>query len=280
MTSQGAVLVPLDGSDCATAAMPVARRLAELLHATVILLHVGSDALVPAALVERMRLSGEDLQGLVIEHRPGAPAEVIVREAAACRAAMIVMCPQVRADVRSRTFGTVAEAIFRSAPCPVVLVPSARGRKRWELHQLLVPHDGTPTSAVTVGPATDLAAMAAAELVVLHVATPDREKPVEPGTLVVPRYADQPHHEWTAWAREFVDRLRAVGGARNGIKIRLEVAQGEAGAAIVEFARQSDLIVLGWRGALERDRALTVRRVIRDTACPVMVLRLDRGNER
>jgi len=115
---------------------------------------------------------------------------------------------------------------------------------------------------------------------VLHVATPISEKPAEPGTLVAPRYLDQPHHEWTAWAQEFLDRLRAVGGARNDIEIRLAVAQGEAGTAIIEFARQSDLIVLGWRGALEPDRALTVRRVIRDTTCPVMMLRLDRGGDR
>jgi nucleotide-binding universal stress UspA family protein len=65
---------------------------------------------------------------------------------------------------------------------------------------------------------------------------------------------------WPAWAQEFLDRLRAVGG--------------DAGAAILDFARESDLIVLGWRGALEPDRARTLQRVIRDTVCPVIVFRL------
>jgi nucleotide-binding universal stress UspA family protein len=274
------VLVPLDGSVRATAALPVASRLAELLHATVILLHVGEDALAPAALVERMNLSDEDIHGLVVEYRPGTPADVIVQEATEQGSAMIVMCPRVRRDVRPRTFGSVAESVLCAAPCPVVLVPPARGRERWDLRQVLVPHDGTPASAVTMGPATDFASMAAAELIVLHVATPDRHKTIEPGTLVVPRYVDQPHHEWSAWTQEFLHRLRAVGGAKNDMAIRLAVAQGEAATAIVEFARQSDLIVLGWRGALEPDRALTVRRVIRDTACPVMMLRLDPGGDR
>jgi nucleotide-binding universal stress UspA family protein len=117
--------------------------------------------------------------------------------------------------------------------------------------------------------------MAAAELVVLHVATPGPERPTEPGTLVSPRYVDQPQHEWPAWAQEFVDRLRAVGGARDGVKIRLMVGQGDLGSAIVDFARQSDLVVLGWRGVLEADRARTMRRVIRDTMSPVIVFRLD-----
>jgi nucleotide-binding universal stress UspA family protein len=90
-----------------------------------------------------------------------------------------------------------------------------------------------------------------------------------------PRYVDQPQHEWPAWAQEFLDRLRAVGGARDEVEIRLVVAQGQAGEAILDFARQSDLIVLGWRGVLEPDRARTMRRVIRDTICPVIVFRLD-----
>jgi nucleotide-binding universal stress UspA family protein len=280
MTSAKTVLVPLDGSVDATAAIPVARGFGELLNATVALLHVSDDALTPAALVERMRLSGEDVPGLIVEHRPGAAAAEIVKAAGERHASMIVMCPQIRTDLRWRALGSVAAAVLRATPCPVVLVPSARGRKRWELHRLLVPHDGTPTSAATIGPATDLALKAAAELVVLHVATPGAETPTEPGTLVSPRYIDQPQHEWPAWAQEFLARLCAVGGARGETEIRLAVAQGDAGAAIVNFARQSDLIVLGWRGVLEPDRARTMQRVIRDTTCPVIVFRVGRNSDR
>lgn len=279
MTSAKTVLVPLDGSVHATAAIPVARGFGELLHATVVLLHVSDEALTPAALVERMKLSGQDMPGLIVEHRPGAAAATIVREAAERHAALIVMCPQIRTDLKSRALGSVAAAVLRASPCPVVLVPPTRGRRRWALHRLLVPHDGTPTSAAAIGPATDFALKAAAELLVLHVATPGVERPTEPGTLVSPRYIDQPQHEWPAWAKEFIERLRAVGGAKGGIKSRLAVAHGEAGAAIVEFARQSDLVVLAWRGALEPDRARTMRRVIRDTTCPVIVLRLDRASD-
>ena len=279
MTSTKTVLVPLDGSIHATAAMPVARGFAELLHATVAVLHVTDDALAGTALVERMKLSCEDARGLVVERRPGAAAAVIINEAAERNAAMIVMCPQIRTDLKSRALGSVAAAVLRDAPCPVVLVPPARGRKVWALRRLLVPHDGTPTSAATIGPATAFASKAAAELVVLHVATPDGKRPTEPGTMVFPRYIDQPQHGWPAWAKEFLDRLRAVGGARDDVEIRLAVAQGEAGEAIIDFARQSDLIVLGWRGVLEPDRARTLRRVIRDTICPVIVFRLDRDDE-
>jgi nucleotide-binding universal stress UspA family protein len=278
MTAPHTVLVPLDGSACATGAIPVAQRLAGLLNATVVLLHVGDGALAPATLVEHMNLSPDDVHGFVIEHRPGPTvAAAIVQEAAGWHADMIVMCPQTHTDIRLRTFGHVAEAVLRGAPCPVVLVPPTRGRQPWNLRQVLVPHDGTPTSAATIAPAADLAAASGAELVVLHVATPVRVEWVEPGTLLMPLYVDQPQHEWKAWTREFVDRLCAIGRARRDIKMRMVVVDGEAGAAIVRFARESDLIVLGWRGSLEPERALTMQRVIRDAACPAIVFRLEKA---
>ena len=276
MTRAKTVLVPLDGSVHATTAVPVARELGELYHATVVVFHVTDDALASAALVDRMSLSSEDVRGLVVERSPGAAAVAIVREAAEREAALIVMCPRTRTDRGARILGTVAEAVLRAAPCPVVLVPPTRGRGHWALRRLLLPHDGTPTSAAVIGPATQLASTAAAELVVLHVATPGTERPTEPGTLLSPRYVDQPQHEWPAWAREFLDRLRAIGRATDGVNMRFALAQGEAGSAIINFARQndSDLIVLGWRGALEADRARTMRRVIGASICPVIVFRV------
>jgi nucleotide-binding universal stress UspA family protein len=237
MTPQKTVLVPLDGSVRATAAIPVARGFAEVLHGTVAALHVSDDALAPDGLVERMKLSSEDAHGLVVEHRPGEAAAAIVQVAGDHHAAVIVMCPQIRTDLGPRALGSVAAAVLGTAPCAVVLVPPARGRKWWRPRRILFPHDGTPTSAAVMGPAAEFAAMAAAELLVLHVATSGAERPTEPGTLVFPRYIDQPHHEWPAWREEFLGRLRALGGATNGTKIRLVVAHGDAGSAIVDFAQ-------------------------------------------
>jgi len=278
MTASHTVLVPLDGSASATGAIPVARRLAGLLDATVVLLHVVEDDIpAPATLIERMNLSADDVHGFIVEHGRGVPEEVILKEAARRHAAAIVMCTQTHTDIRWRTFGHVAKPVFCGAPCPVVLIPPSRGREPWDLRQVLVPHDGSPTSAVTIEPAADLAAGSGAELVVLHVATPTPAKRVEPGTFLVPSYVDQPHHEWNAWTREFVDRLCAVGGARSDANIRMMVAEGEADASIIQSAHHSDLIVLGWHGVLEPDRAVTLRRVVHDTSCPVIVFRVDRA---
>jgi nucleotide-binding universal stress UspA family protein len=276
MAPAATLLVPLDGSANATAALSVARGLAHLKGATVMPIHVGREALAPDKLLGRMRLTAEDVRGLVIDQCTGSPAAAIVREAAARHAVLIVMCAPARPDGPLHPFGSVLADVLRTAPCPVVLVPSIRGRHPWALRQLVLPHDGTPTSAAAIAPTAELASRAGADLVVLHVATPGAERPTESGTFVAPRYLDHPQHEWPAWSREFLERVRDFGYPANIEKVRLVLAQGEASAAILEFARRnaSDLIALAWRGSLEPQRAQTIRRVIRDASCPVIVFRV------
>jgi nucleotide-binding universal stress UspA family protein len=269
------LLVPLEGSSNITAALPVAWGLARLMKATVVLIHVGQEPLTPCQLLDRMGLPADDLRGLVIDQSTGSLADAIVREAAARHSALIVVGSQ-GADDPSDPIGGVIGDVLRRAPCPVVLVPSGRGRRPWALHQLVLPHDGTPTSAAAIAPAADFAARAGADLIVLHVATPGGERPVEPGAYLAPRYLDQPQHEWPMWQREFLGRVCCLGPVASTAKIRLVLAQGEAAAAILEFARRngSDLIALAWRGGFGPERAQTMRRVIRDAGCPVIIFRV------
>ena len=276
MTVPATLLVPLDESTNATAALAVASGLAHLYGATVALIHVGRETLAPDELLRRMRLRAEDVRGLAIDQCAGSPADTIVREAAVRHSVLIVMCAPARTDDPLHAVGSVLRDVLLTAPCPVVLVPSNLSQTPWALRHLLLPHDGTPTSAAAVAPTAELASQAGAELVVLHVATPSDERPAESGTFVVPRYLDQPQHEWPAWSREFLERVRCLCYPANIEKIRLVLAHGEASAAILEFARShaSDLIALAWRGRLEPERAQTMRRVIHDASCPVIVFRV------
>ena len=276
MMAPATLLVPLDGSSNATAALSVARGLAHLNGATVVLIHVGREAVAADKLLDRMKLSAEDVRGLVIDQCTGSPADAIAREAASRHAVLIVMCAPTVPDGPLLAVGSVLGDVLRTAPCPVVLVPSICSRHPWGLRQLVLPHDGTPTSAAAIAPAADLASKAGADLVVLHVATLGAERPTELGTFVAPRYLDQPQHEWPAWSQEFLERVRGLAYPANIEKIRLKLAQGEVSAAILDFAQRnaSDLIALAWRGSLEPERAQTIRRVIRDAGCPVIVFRV------
>jgi nucleotide-binding universal stress UspA family protein len=270
------VLLALDATESARAALPVARALAEIEGAALHIVHAAPGHVPPAELLGRLGLDPAEV-GRAILHPVGEPpAAGIVGLAREWRSPAIVLCPrtELREPRGPGPLGHVALEVLLTAPCPVVLVPPRRGRAAWRLREILLPHDGTPSAAQAFGCAADLSARAGARLHVLHVTDRGGRRAEEKGTFAAPRYLDQPQHEWPAWAREFMDRL-ASGSPLEPARVRLALAHGAPAAEIVHFAAAAgvDLIVLAWKGALEPERAETVKAVIRDAPAPVLVLR-------
>ena len=123
------LLVPLDGSDRALQALAAARELAGLFGAEIVLLHV----LEPgdpdrAAWDERLGGLRDDLQkdglsarALVAE---GTPAEAILRTSDQEDADLLVLSTHGRSGVPRLLYGSVAEAVLRATPRPLVVVPT------------------------------------------------------------------------------------------------------------------------------------------------------------
>jgi nucleotide-binding universal stress UspA family protein len=267
--SEPVTLVPLDGSEQALAALPVAKVLGEIERAPLHILHVAEHE--PAGEELRRRLGREVLDGFTIDARVGTPAAEILQVAKEMEPRVIVMCRHSSAE-RGKMLGRTAVKVLHDAVCPVVLVPPERGATPWHLHHVLVPHDGTPTTSAALQPAADLAQRARAELLVAHV-TNVRAAPPEPGSLTAPRYLDQPQHEWPAWTSEFVKRLACVCPLGH-LHVRLLLAHGNPAAETLRLSKQqsTDLIVLAWRGIWE-GRAATLKNIIREAQCPIMVVR-------
>jgi nucleotide-binding universal stress UspA family protein len=279
-----AVIVPLDGSSAALAALPVARAFAKLEGATVHLLHV--DALhveagspPPGDLLGRLGLTRGQAAGAVLATRTGSPGRTIADVAREHASAMVVLCPRTGAGPADEVLGPVARELLTSARVPVVFVSPARAPEPFSLRRILVPHDGTPTTAEAVCPVVDLACTAEALLLLLHVApSAGRGGGVVPaagerGTLRAPFYEDQPQHEWPAWTREFLER--ACLPPSDPLRMSLSLASGDPASEIVRRAKDQavDLVVLAWRGSLEPGRASILKAVIRDAPCPVLVMR-------
>jgi nucleotide-binding universal stress UspA family protein len=270
------ILVPLDGSLHALAALPVARVLAELAQGVIHLAHV-AEAILPAQeVLHKLGLSARDARDAVVHQAAGDPAEAIARLAREQQSALIVMCMYTGQKEPSGGLGSVGQAVLRTAPCPVVLVPPARGHQPLLLQHILLPYDGTPTTAAALGPALEIAQRAKAELLVLHVVTAGTPLPAEPGSISAPRYVDQAQHEWPAWTRGLLRRACLSQDLDRKLKLRVALAVGEPGAEIVRFARDHrvDLIVLGWHGQIEPARAAVVKAVIRDAPSPLLLLRV------
>ena len=268
--SEPAILIPLDGSEQALAALPVAKVLGEIERAALHILYVREHEPADEELRSRIGSEAPALDGFTIETRAGVPAAEILQVALEMKPRLIVMCKHSGAE---KLLGRTAMKVLHDVSCPVVLVPPERGATPWHLHHVLVPHDGTPTTSAALQPAAELAERGGAELLVAHV-TNIRAAPAEPGSLTTPRYLDQPQHEWPAWTSEFVKRLACV-CPLGRLHVRIFLAHGNPAAEILRLSKKqsTDLIVLAWRGRWEAPRAATLKDILRATYCPIMVVR-------
>jgi nucleotide-binding universal stress UspA family protein len=272
--SDAVILLPLDGSERALAALLVSRAFSELDGAPLRIIHVSAHAPQPTELLERLGLSPAALGGSSVEAHEGEPAAVIVRAAEEMKARLIVMCTHTAAPPKG-ILGSTALAVLREATCPVVLVNPEHALQGWRLDRVLIPHEGTPAAGGAVRPVAELARRAGAELLVLPVAAGGVPVSEERGSLTSPLYLDQPQHEWPAWASEFIERLACV-CPLVGLRVRLLLGRGNPATEILRVAREesADLIVLAWKGSWAAERAATLKAVVREAPCPIMVVRI------
>ncbi len=141
------VLLPLDGSDFARQAVPLAQELATHAHAHIHLVHAlmpldeypalvrssVSVELFRDAVADRRRTAARELQTLAHELRQtglavntrvvdGLPAEVILGEAEEHHSDVIVMATHGYTGLRRWTLGSVAHKVLHAARTPLLLV--------------------------------------------------------------------------------------------------------------------------------------------------------------
>jgi len=269
------ILVPLDGSEHALSALPVAKVLADLAAATIHLVHIAREVTPPAEVLKRIGLSTRQLRGSVLSTKTGDPAYGIIQAARESGCILIVMCTHTAVLHPGKTLGSTALGVLKGATCPVVLVQPERGVEPWSLHRILLPHDGTPTTSAAIRPAAELAHKADAALDVLHVAAPHARSSGERGSMTM-RYMDQAQYEWPAWAGEFLERLHCVCPVKS-LNVHMSLAHGSPSEEVLRFAAKqaSDLIILAWRGEWEGEHAATAKAIIRRASCPVVVVRVE-----
>ncbi|MDI1326239.1 MAG: universal stress protein [Brevundimonas sp.] len=271
------ILVPLDGSTHSLAALPVADALGEALGASLRILQVTSNA-PPSlgVLAQSLGLEGAAHHAWSLEARVGDPSDGILETACEAGARLIVMCTHTASARPTAMLGHTALDVLRRAPCPVVLVSPVQDLKGWRPRRILLPHDGGTAADIAVGPAAEIARATDAELLIVEVGAPGVGSPLEPGSFPVPRYVDQAQHEWSSWTDEVLARLARL--CPDGpLKARLQVLGGNPGREILRVAADQsvDLIVVAWKGAWSDERAHTLKAIVRNAPCPVMVVRAD-----
>jgi len=142
--SQKTILFPTDFSTASDAALPHAEALARQADARLLIVHVEEAPLaygggelyygLPEPDSDRIRKMLDDVRpadpALPFDHRltMGDPASEIVRMAADESAEMIVLGTHGRTGMTRLLMGSVAEAVVRRAPCPVLVYREAAQR--------------------------------------------------------------------------------------------------------------------------------------------------------
>lgn len=292
------ILVPLDGSELAEQALPLAERLATATGAELELVRVHvpptawdiyTDAMtgrpdaqdsVPAetAYLEeqaaRLRAAGLRVTATMLQ---GEVAPAIARRMRAV-ADLVVMTTHGRGPFSRLWLGSVADGLLRMLEGPILLVRPAM--EAWAVglappyRRVLIPLDGTDGSEAALEPAIALGTPDVTEYVLVRVLN----VPVPALAVPVPMAVEsEPTELEEARASEKLETVAAVLRLR-GVKVRTCVeVSGSAAEGILAVAEREapDLIAMATRGPGRVERMLlgsVADKVVRAAHEPVLVV--------
>ena len=199
----------------------------------------------------------------------GDAAEEILRKTKEVGSDLIVMGTHGRTGLRRMLAGSVAVAVLRGAPCPVLALRSVeQPRKSNEIRVILHPTDFSVDSDAALRAARWLAREHGARLIVLHVA-------VIEGLLVGTPAAevDSQIHR-----KALEDVCKRVEGPDFKHRVESMLRLGYAAEGILQTAEEvgCDLIVMGTNGRTGLSRLLmgsVAEHVLAKATCPVLVVK-------
>ena len=297
------ILVPLDGSALAEAALPHARRLARLTQATMVLVRVVAGgpprrdavytqdrAIREARTYLRRNARGLSLHGLSVQTAVlvDDPVSGIASAVQMHHADLIVMCTHGRSGLGRLLLGSVAERVLQTATVPLLLVParSADGfadpAPIGPYRKVLVPLDGSTFAEQAVRYLAEQEWAREAELLLVQSeptpVVPVGAAPGLPGALPEPDLVamDQEAGRACGAARRYL--LDAAHRCAADHVTHAYATIGEPGAAIVHIAmdQEAELIVMATHARTGLERLLSgsvAAQVVTHAPVPVLLLR-------
>jgi nucleotide-binding universal stress UspA family protein len=302
------ILVPLDGSERAEQALPIAARLARASSGELLLVRVVnppidySGGLSPVPTISEVTVESEMreaadylaevarrglLAGIASETevRFGYPAPQLMGAAEAHGCDLIVLCSHGRTGMSRWALGSVAHTLAHQSGLPVLVLRWARERANDEQERpfsTLVPLDGSQLAEAALAPAAALTeALAAPRRGVLHLAqvVKDIRSSVAEGKIL--ELNEEAHRLARSYLNNVAERLASQeAGGRLTLTTSVEAASDTA-RALLGLAEQDgpggcDLIAISThgRGGLERWAMGSVTdRLLNATHLPVLVIR-------
>jgi nucleotide-binding universal stress UspA family protein len=269
------LLVPLDGSKLAESSLPAASYLAQVMGASITLIHIVEHDAPREVHRDRHLTNPDEAYAYLAEIAKSAfPADAkveqhvhttevkdvvssIVDHSVELRPDLIVMCTHGNSGPRDWLFGSIAQQVISLGDTPVLLIPPKPGiGESFNCRQMLIPLDGTPEHEQGLSAAVGLAEACGASIYLLMViptlGTLGGERAATgrmlPGAMSA--VLDLEEQGGKEYLEQILDRLQ-----RSGLVFTAEVKRGEPVETIVETARRQsvDLIVLGTHGKTGTD---------------------------
>ncbi len=293
------LLVPLDGSHLAEAALPIAARLAEACGADVTLLHVIEKA-APSSIHGEPHLARKAdaeayLAGLARELAEGGRAvdyhvhEVPVGDVARSIAGhadeqesdIVVVCTHGGGDLRRGLFGSIAQRVLQICRRPVLLVRTERApavHPPFEPATIMVALDATAAAERALPPASLLARALGSQLrlvmVVPTLGTVGGER--EPQAALLPattrRLLDVREEQAAAYLDGLVESLRTAGVPSVG-EVRRGAPVAELAADAAEHGDGLVVAATHGRAGLQAIWSTSVAtRLLKRTDAPILLV--------
>lgn len=261
------ILVPLDGSKLAEAAIPVAASLAGKLEAPVTLLHIIEQDAPQEIHNDRHITQAEEASAYLEQVAKGdfAPnlkvdahvhtaavkdiaASIVEHAMQEFQPDLIVMCTHGKSGVRELLYGSIAQQVVAQGMTPLLLIkPEVSTAKSFRLDTILVPLDSGPAHddslPVTQGVANAYGSSIHLLTVIPTFSTVAGETAAASSLLPATSSAllDMKVENAVEDLQEHADELK-----RTGLQVTAEVARGDPAAEIIKSAEKlnADLIVL------------------------------------
>lgn len=297
------ILVPLDGSELAERALPLAAKLAAQRDGRLVLLRVPvfdmPESLLPPV-VERQdahwrEYTAEDAvhaatdyleriaarlveQGNQVETRvvEGDPAGIIVDLAEMEQISLIVMSPRGITGLSRWVFGSVTERVLRQAPCPVLV-----SRATADVRRVFITLDGSSLAEHAIEPGLDVAQRLGCPVTLLRVEPPVANNLIEEMVIElaladnagVEQLTDVALANAALYLNDVAERY-----AQPGRTLQKSLLAGGAAERIVEVVGQvaDSLIVMASHGRTGLQRWVygsVTEKVMRSTEASLLIIR-------
>jgi len=301
------ILVPLDGSPLAEQIIPLALALARAARSKVRLVLVHQRPLPPVdpqsaelyvsidlamrkvereylnTLKARLRKSsGLQVSAVTID---GPPGPTLVKYVQDIGADLVAMTTHGRGGLRGAWLGSVADHLIRSLTIPVIVVRDREGTGTLpeppKIREILVPLDGSRLAEAALAPASAIASLLGAELLLVQVVWPLSARSLLPVPLPS-GYDTEVIGIQRKEAQDYLDGL-ANDLQEQGVSARATVTVGhDVAETLLELAhpQRIDLVAIAThgRGGVKRLILGSVAdKLIRGAGPPVLVLRPGKG---